>query len=453
MPKTRIQPGSMPNLRLQRDIHRVLASRLFGVVAATGVLFAVIAFIAERDRLEDTVMELARLRTERFNHHVEGLLEEPEPYDAERMQAAMDDFVHGAGSLALRDGRFVLARVYDRDRRLVGRIEQSEHPQIEAVRAAVDEASLEDPAGGGGRSAIARLHGRPHVGVALDLLDGRSRPRALLVGVFAVSDAAVSRIRGNVVKTVSFVVGLVVLTALAIYPVISGLLGRVGRTAEGLLDANLETLQVLGGAIAKRDSDTDAHNHRVTLYAVRLAEAVGLPREQIRSLVKGALLHDVGKLGIRDEILLKPGKLTDAEFTVMQRHVTHGLDITDGAGWLRDAQPVVGGHHEKFDGSGYPGGLVGSDIPTTARVFAIVDVFDALTSRRPYKEPMSFTETLEVLERGRGRHFDPDLLDAFAAIAPDLFAAHAGQEGDGPKRELEVLIQAYFKSGAADLLD
>ena len=211
-------------------------------------------------------------------------------------------------------------------------------------------------------------------------------------------------------------------------------------------------MQVLGGAIAKRDSDTDAHNYRVTVYSVALAEAVALPRDQIQSLIKGALLHDVGKLGIRDNVLLKPGKLDAEEFTVMKTHVEHGLDITARATWLADAQDVVGGHHEKFDGAGYPRGLAGDDIPINARIFAIADVFDALTSKRPYKEPLSFDATMEILDQGRGSHFDPDLLDSFAGIAADLYAEYGGQDDDRARRRLDSLSHNYFRTNIEDLM-
>ena len=194
------------------------------------------------------------------------------------------------------------------------------------------------------------------------------------------------------------------------------------------------------------------HNYRVSVYSVALAEAIALPRTEIQSLIKGALLHDVGKLGIRDNVLLKPGKLDDNEFAVMKTHVEHGMDITSRASWLADAQDVVGGHHEKFDGAGYPHGLAGEDIPVNARIFAIADVFDALTSRRPYKDPLSFDATMQILEQGRGSHFDPGLLDAFSEIAADLYSEYGGHDDDRAKRQLESLSQKYFRSDIASLM-
>jgi putative nucleotidyltransferase with HDIG domain len=219
-----------------------------------------------------------------------------------------------------------------------------------------------------------------------------------------------------------------------------------------LLDANLETLQVLGSAIAKRDSDTDAHNFRVTVYSVKIAEEIGLSTENIRTLIKGAFLHDVGKIGIRDNVLLKPGPLTDDEYEVMKGHVNHGVDIVNRSEWLLDARSVVGSHHEKFDGSGYDRGLRGEEIPINARIFALADVFDALTSRRPYKEPYSFEESMQVLDAGRGTHFDPFLLDEFSKIARRLHEEFAHADVGKPRAELEVIVERYFHMGVGELV-
>jgi HD-GYP domain-containing protein (c-di-GMP phosphodiesterase class II) len=172
----------------------------------------------------------------------------------------------------------------------------------------------------------------------------------------------------------------------------------------------------------------------------------------MRGLIKGAFIHDVGKIGISDAILLKPGRLDEEEYRVMQTHVGLGVDIVRRASWLRDSVPVVAGHHEKFAGGGYPRGARAEGIPLTARIFAIADVFDALTSERPYKEPLTLEETLKILEQGRGVHFDPELLDAFAAIAPELYEKYAGREGEALRKQLVEVVERYFSSGMETLL-
>ena len=353
----------------------------------------------------------------------------------------------------MRDGRFVLVRIYDTASTQLVSITDDSFSEIAAIKRAVDAAEIHPLEPDAFEVVTTRLEGLPFVGIAVPLVNSENRTVAQVVGVFAISPAAIERIRGDIVRTILYVIGIVVATTLAVYPIIGGLLGRLSRLMSQLLDANLETLQVLGSAIAKRDSDTDAHNYRVSVYAVRLAEKIGLPRSEIRSLIKGAFLHDVGKLGIRDNILLKPGKLTEEEFSVMKTHVAHGLEITSRASWLADAQAVVGGHHEKYDGAGYPAALSGDSIPVAARIFAITDVFDALTSKRPYKEPMSFDDTMNIMEEGRARHFDPELLDAFSAIARTLYDTYSGREDEKPRRDLDGITQEYFKRDVTDLFE
>jgi HD-GYP domain-containing protein (c-di-GMP phosphodiesterase class II) len=247
-----------------------------------------------------------------------------------------------------------------------------------------------------------------------------------------------------------FSIVIVLLTAAILYPVILRLTRRITRFSVQLLDANLDTLETLGNAIAQRDSDTNAHNYRVSIYAARIGEELGLSNQTMRSLIKGSFLHDLGKIGISDNILLKPGKLDDKEFEIMKTHVEKGREIIQRSKWLHDALDVVLSHHEKMTGKGYPTGLAGEDIPVTARIFAIADVFDALTSKRPYKEPWSFKETMEIMEEGRGSHFDPHILDVFSRIAKPLYKTFGGKE-EIFREELGEIIKKYFREGIDSL--
>jgi HD-GYP domain-containing protein (c-di-GMP phosphodiesterase class II) len=240
------------------------------------------------------------------------------------------------------------------------------------------------------------------------------------------------------------VVVVILATTVVLYPVIISLNKGLVKLSSDLLKGNIELMEVLGSAIAKRDSDTNVHNYRVTIYAIRLAEALGLAQTQIRNLIAGAFLHDVGKIGISDNILLKPGKLTDEEFQVMRTHVLLGEDIIAKSNWLQHARDVVEFHHEKYDGNGYMRGLKGEEIPLNARIFAIVDVFDALTSKRPYKEPFSFEEAMSILHRDRGTHFDPRLVDAFSAIAPGLYREISTADDDAVEAMLNDRVRRHF---------
>jgi HD-GYP domain-containing protein (c-di-GMP phosphodiesterase class II) len=442
----------MNSISLSTSIHRMLLRRVAAATIVLSLLFAALAFYADQRRIEREVVELARLRIGQFNHYIRDVLDSSEALSAAELERSLDRFIAESGQAVIGDGRFVLVRIYDQTGlQLLERAEEI-FEAMPVVRQAVDGATISALEPDEYRVVTKRLEGLPFVGVAVPMNNTANEVVAQVVGVFAISPAAIDGIRGNILLTMFYVAGLVIATALVIYPIIGRLLDRLSRTTVKLLDSNLEILQVLGGAIAKRDSDTDAHNYRVSVYSVCLAEAVNLPREQIQSLIKGALLHDVGKLGIRDNILLKPGKLTADEFSVMKTHVEHGLGITDRARWLQDAQAVVGSHHEKYDGAGYPAGLKGEAIPITSRIFAITDVFDALTSRRPYKEPLTFDETMQILQSGRGSHFDPALLDAFCDIAPDLYNTYSGKDDHKPRERLETMIEEYFKRNVADLL-
>jgi HD-GYP domain-containing protein (c-di-GMP phosphodiesterase class II) len=205
-------------------------------------------------------------------------------------------------------------------------------------------------------------------------------------------------------------------------------------------------LEVLGNAIAKRDSDTSDHNYRVTTHSIYLGKALGLSKPDLCSLIKGAFLHDIGKIAISDTILLKPGKLTVPEFDVIKTHVTHGSDIIRSYPWLADAADVVFHHHEKYNGNGYPSGLKGEQIPLNARIFAIIDVFDALTSKRPYKEPIPFDTTLQIMAGDVGSHFDPEIFEVFRKGARELHEVISGFTEPELVKILHSLMHDYFET-------
>jgi HD-GYP domain-containing protein (c-di-GMP phosphodiesterase class II) len=284
----------------------------------------------------------------------------------------------------------------------------------------------------------------PHIELTFPLVDSIGTEVGAVKGVFAISPEASREVAWQIIRTALEVIGIVVVTTLILYPIIITLMGRLTQLADTLLEANIETLQALGSAIAKRDRDTDIHNYRVTIYSVALAEALQMNRGDIRGLIKGAFLHDIGKIGVSDRILLKPDVLTKSEREAMKRHVNHGIDIIGGSDWLKDAKEVVGYHHEQYDGNGYPDGLSGDTIPVNARIFAIADVFDALTSIRPYKGSIDFDEAMKILADGRGSHFDPLILDMFASIAPSLHTNYSKGSEQALQEKLEEITRHYF---------
>ncbi|MBA4383947.1 MAG: hypothetical protein C0410_04370 [Anaerolinea sp.] len=174
-----------------------------------------------------------------------------------------------------------------------------------------------------------------------------------------------------------------------------------------------ETLRSLVKALDTRDSETGGHSERVTLIALSIAQQLNLDEKQIQQIHWGALLHDVGKIGIPDNILRKPGKLTDEEWEIMRSHPQTGYEMLKGIPFLCPALDVVLHHHERYDGAGYPSGLAGMDIPLSARIFAIADTFDAMTNDRPYRKAFSRDEAIAEINRCINKQFDPIVVDAF----------------------------------------
>ena len=190
------------------------------------------------------------------------------------------------------------------------------------------------------------------------------------------------------------------------------------RTHE-LHETQLEVLQRLSAAAEYRDDETGAHLHRMSKLCGRLARAAGLDDETAEEIERASLLHDLGKIGIPDDILRKPGRLTGDERAMMQTHTTIGAELLAGSSspLLQTAEAIARTHHERWDGTGYPAGLAGEQIPLAGRIAAICDVFDALLTERPYKRAWSLEETLGYIEAERGRHFDPELAAIFVAVA------------------------------------
>lgn len=193
--------------------------------------------------------------------------------------------------------------------------------------------------------------------------------------------------------------------------------------SDALLESRLQVVQRLGRAAEYKDNETGMHVMRMSHYAKELALAYGLSEAQAEILLHAAPMHDLGKIGIADSIMLKPGKLTDEEFATMKQHPEIGAEIIGDCGdsvLLNVAKSVSLTHHEKWDGSGYPNGLMGEEIPIEGRICAIADVFDALTSKRPYKDAWSIEKTVDFMESQKGQHFEPKLVELMIEIMPKI---------------------------------
>ena len=180
------------------------------------------------------------------------------------------------------------------------------------------------------------------------------------------------------------------------------------------------TLEALGSALDTRDVGTESHSRRVHGYALATAREYGMADAELADLAHGVLLHDIGKIGIPDAILLKPGPLTADEWKIMRTHPEIGRRLIEKIPFLRGAVPIVYSHHEKWDGSGYPRGLRAEDIPVGARIFSVVDAFDAMTFDRPYSKAIPFDAAKSELKRCAGAHFDPEVVEAFLRVPESL---------------------------------
>ncbi len=188
------------------------------------------------------------------------------------------------------------------------------------------------------------------------------------------------------------------------------------------------TLLALGAALDLRDGQTADHSRRVCRYSLEIAKRMGCSEVQLKSLSQGALLHDIGKLAIPDSILSKPGKLTSEEWNTMRGHVQIGYDLVSRIPFLRDAAVLVLSHHERYDGTGYPRGLQGEQIPLSARIFAVADAFDAMTSPRPYQATRLVSQAIEEIALKTGRQFDPQVVQTFLGIPTEVLKEIHGEQ-------------------------
>ena len=191
-----------------------------------------------------------------------------------------------------------------------------------------------------------------------------------------------------------------------------------------LIQAYETTLEGWALALELRDQETEGHTRRVTKLTIELAKALDLDDKNLAHIRHGALLHDIGKMGIPDSILLKPGPLTDEEWAIMREHPIKAFKLLIKIPFLRPSLDIPQYHHERWDGTGYPSGLKKEEIPLAARIFSIVDVWDALLSDRPYRQAFSIEETMAYIHEESGKHFDPNIVDVFSSLMedkPELF--------------------------------
>jgi len=425
-----------------RAIHRNLIVRISVAGFIISVIFGFAAWQYGKKDIRQEILLRAEDGFKMLNSRFRDLFDNPKELKPSAIQHELDRIMRERRNIQL--GLFIWVGIYDLYGKRIAQVRDDTYERIERVEKLAGQVQGNIRKHNHLEFTVLYIEDVPHVQIISPIKNSLNELSAYGETFFAVSSDTIDNLRERAFNLALSAMFVVIVTTALLYPVIINLLSRVSSLSARLFDANLEILKVLGSAVAKRDSDTDSHNYRVTIISVKFAEVCGLPKDDIRRLIKGAFLHDVGKIGIEDKILHKPGRLTEDEFQLMKKHVAYGIDIVNKAEWLKDAVDIVGYHHEKFDGSGYSSGIAGGVVPKIARVFAIADVFDALSSRRPYKEPYSYDETIDIIRAGRGDHFDPSLVDAFESIARSIYKDYAGREDKQLIEELNIIINKYF---------
>jgi putative nucleotidyltransferase with HDIG domain len=417
------------------SIHRTILYRLLAAWVVISLLIGVAVSWLGMRKIDNQLVTLATVEMKKFATANIAQLKQP---------AAERSVLDLQPSQTIRE-HFIAGEFQDLNRR---KLATTVNPLHSAMTLEVERLAAGLPLDRETRFRKFSANGQSWIRVLVPLNEAGGATAGFFEGAFLVDPELAARLRSDLVVTLLVALIAVALTTLCLYPIILSLNRNVVRHSRDLLAGNIELMEVVGSAIAKRDSATSMHNYRVATYAVRLAEAIGLGHDQIRDLVAGAFLHDVGKIGISDTILLKPAELDPQESEIMKTHVSLGVDILKKSNWLLKARDVVEYHHERYDGTGYNKGLAGDDIPLLARIFAVVDVFDALTSKRPYKEALSFAEAISVIERGSGSYFDPRLAKAFCAIAESLYRETRDVAEAEVELRLQKIIRKYFFAAA-----
>ena len=263
-------------------------------------------------------------------------------------------------------------------------------------------------------------------------------------GITVVDNKLVSNLHKEIKEVILFILFVIGIFSATSYPIIYNAYKQLKEKTDKEILNNMASIKTIGNIIALRDSDTSEHNFRVTLYSIIFAKHLNLDKQKMKKLIIGAFIHDIGKIGIPDKILLKNEKLNDEEFKIMQTHVQKGVFLVQDNEWLMQGVEVIHYHHERYNGSGYPNGLKGSNIPLIARIFAIIDVFDALTSKRPYKEPYSYEKSIQIIKSEASTQFDPKLVEKFIPISKEMFESVQNEDIENLRKRLTSYIKEYF---------
>lgn len=417
---------------IQVNLNKRLVWRLLAVWLLLSALIGGAVYYLEISEVDHHVLELVLQDAKTFDAALMDKLNSSDPAVVDKLQRKAD---------SLLERHYSLVDIYDLNQ---AHVVTAEHELESHIRAVIEPRHHQFPLDKQLHFEKITIDRALFLQVLVPLVNSQGVAVGYMEGVYEVSEETLDAIYRRIYRILILVVITLLVCSAVLYPVILQLNQRLYKFSRRMLHANLELLEVLGNAIAVRDETTNSHNYRVVLYAVRIGEAINLDGPTMRSLIAGSFLHDVGKIGIRDDVLRKPHELTDEETSHMKGHVSLGLEIVGKTEWLAGARDVIEYHHEKFDGNGYPHGLKGEDIPVIARIFAIADVFDALATERPYKEAFSFEEAMAVIKEKSGSHFDPRLVAVFEQIAVAEYARISTAEEPKLEKFLRKAIDQYF---------
>ena len=416
------------------NLHRWLLLRLAVLWLVLSLVSGVLVHYFGHARLDDHIVQMAKAETSTYTSEFVEYLTSP----SEQALDLLRQRIHAT----IEKDNFIAVRFYNTEKI---KITEAAKPFAQETEGRLSLPNVDFPPNDSIFSEQQIVDGQTYLHVNFPIRNGKGVEAGYINGIYHAPREIVTQMKEQSFWSLSLVVLAIFATSLTLYPLIIRLNNKLINYSQILALTNVGMLKVLGSAIAKRDSDTNIHNYRVALYSVRLGEKLGISPVDMQGLIKGAFLHDVGKIAISDTILLKPGKLTDDEFEIMKTHVSHGEDIIGGYAWLKDAGDVVHCHHERFDGNGYPCRMAGEDIPRNARIFAIADVFDAITSRRPYKEPFSLEVSVKIIQESQGSHFDPAIVGVFLEYAEQFYEEICTENETLLHKKLEGCIGSYFK--------
>lgn len=416
---------------------RQLASRMTAASLAVAALAGVTAGLVARERGADALVTQTMEEAQRLLRH--------EAYRPVGVQATRNA---QAAVQALTATQFDIAQIYTPGGLLMA------EQMTEAGRAV----ELARPTNGGNgargytqaRYEHHALPGeRPLLRVFVPLRDEGQALAGYLEAARLVPDWQHERLAADARRTGLLVALAVLLGGGALFPLVVQMHTHALRRQRELLDSHIGLMAVLDRAIAHCDADNDGHSYRVAWIAATLAEAVGLRGAPLQELVVGSFLHDVGKIGVPDHILLKSAPLSEEETRILRTHVGLGEDIVGEAGWLSGARAVVASHHEHWDGTGYPRGQTGTEIPLAARIFTLAEAFDALCAPRPHREPMPLARALQVLHAGAGQQFDPQLVHTFAELAAPIHRTLTQADPQQLHTMLQDMVRRHFSLPAS----